>query len=182
MKSVLQDWVQELPLMQQSVLISGIRGPDGIEKFHKLKPLIRFFRRSILISSFEGYPILHPYGEGGGSFTGPSITANMTDENGRLQTEEGFDWVSAMKPVVSDFMDSRDGMPFHYYTHMMHAFEIAGYKHSDPTHRKFWYDVYIRMVHALHLWPETEEQMDRRLGDNKEDWLARSDESATCSD
>jgi hypothetical protein len=27
----------------------------------------------------------------------------------------------------------------------------------------------------MHLWPETEAQMDQRLGDSREGWLARGD-------
>lgn len=71
-KSALQDWVMLLPIMQQSVLMSAIRGPDGIAKKHKCKPLIRWFRRCILLSAFEGIAIDNPYHPGGGSFTGPS--------------------------------------------------------------------------------------------------------------
>jgi hypothetical protein len=38
------------------------------------------------------------------------------------------------------------------------------------------------MVHAFHLFPETEAQMDIRLGDNEKLWQDRSDEAAVCSD
>jgi hypothetical protein len=42
MPAVTQDWVNNLTFMQQSVLLSAIRGPDGFAKFHKAKPLIRW--------------------------------------------------------------------------------------------------------------------------------------------
>jgi hypothetical protein len=79
-------------------------------------------------------------------------------------------------------MDSRDELPAHYTTHFMHAAEILGYKHPDAQIREFWFDVYERLVHALHVWPETEAQMDARLGDNEGDWRARGDKSSSCSD
>lgn len=58
--NALQDWVINLPLMQQSVLISAIRGPDGVAKKHKCKPLVRWFRRCVLVSAFDGAAITDP--------------------------------------------------------------------------------------------------------------------------
>ena len=39
-RPVLQDWLCDLTLMQQSVVISAIRGCDGVPKRHKAKPLV----------------------------------------------------------------------------------------------------------------------------------------------
>jgi hypothetical protein len=71
MSSAVQAWVSQISIMQQSVLLSAIRGPDGVGKFHKCKPLIRWYRRCVLISAFDGCVIDHPFAPGGGSFTGP---------------------------------------------------------------------------------------------------------------
>jgi len=148
--------------MQQSVLLSAIRNADGIPKFHKQKQLLRWYRRCVLKSAFDGKELTSPFEEGGGSFTGP---INDT-----------------LPKVLDDFIDSRDEMSFHYFMHAMHAFEILGYKHPVVSTREFWLEAYTRMVHCCHLWPETEEQMDSRLGDNEEGWKARNDPSSTCSD
>ncbi len=65
---VIQDWAQELPLMQQSVLIAAVRGPDGIKKDHVAKVLCRWLRRSFLLSAFEGSVLETPDEPGGGQF------------------------------------------------------------------------------------------------------------------
>lgn len=163
MTSVLNDWVTELPLMQQSVLLSNIRNSDGIPKFHKQKPLIRWYRRCVLKSAFEGVELTSPFTEGGGSFTGPIK-------------------VGELEKALDDFIDSRDEMSLHYYAHAIHAFAILGYKYPLANVREFWHGAYVRMAHALHLWPENVEQMDLRLGDKKVNWEARNDPSSTCSD
>jgi hypothetical protein len=148
--------------MQQSVLISAIRNSDGVAKFHKQKPLTRWYRRCVLMSAFDQCELHAPGTPGGGSFTGP---------------------VADIDAALDDFIDSRDEMTLHYYAHAMHAFEILGYKHPEKLYtRPFWHNAYLRMVHALHAWPESEEEMDKRLGDGEANWRARNDPSSTCSD
>ena len=61
MRSVLQDWVMNLTFMQQSVLLTSLRAPDGIRKDHPVKVLCRWLRRCILISAFDKRPLLDPY-------------------------------------------------------------------------------------------------------------------------
>lgn len=80
-----------------------------------------------------------------------------------------------MDLVWDTFMAEMDEMPIHFWLHLMHAIEIMGYKHSDEFIRSWWHGKYVRMVESMHVWPETEEQMDRRLGDNRAQWLERSD-------
>lgn len=170
MTAVTLPWTHSLTMMQQSVLLSAIRGPDGIRKHHPCKSLIRWFRRCVLYSAFDGVELPTPYDSGGGSFTGRSIAP--VDAH----------WTVAMIPVVDDFLTARDELPFHYFTHFMHAAEVIGYKHPDKCIREFWKYVYERMVNALHLFPESEDQMDRRLGDDISLWQERSDEASVCSD
>lgn len=161
MTNVLNDWVIELTMMQQSVLLSAVRNADGIEKFHPQKRLLKWYRRCILRSAFDGITLNLANTEGGGSFTGP---------------------VHDLPQALDDFVTARDGMTLHYFAHAMHAFEILGYKHPDPITRQFWNEAYNRMAHAMHLWPETEFEMDSRLGDKQDGWEARNDPAATCSD
>lgn len=162
--SVLQDWVQRLSFMQQSVIIASIRGPDGIEKNHVSKLLIRWLRRCTLYSAFEskmnGKPtsIDDPVKVGGGSFTGPSTA----DEN----------WHRGMANIVAAYLSTIDGVPHHFQLHFMHAAEIIGYKHPDAQIRQWWRVMYCRLANDMHLNPETEEQMDRRLGDFEANWRA----------
>ncbi len=182
-----QDWTHNLTVMQQSVLISAIRGCDGMAKLHKAKPLVRWYRRCILISAFDGKALDDPFAPGGGSFTGP-----LTWANGDLLHGPLFDALPArtrhqgrcdiLQKVSDDFVDSRDEIPAHYLWHFIHAIEIVGYKHPDLQIREFWGDLYVRLVRAFHVYPETEAQLDERLGDNEAGWLRHADESTHCTD
>lgn len=183
MRPATQDWVHTLSIMQQSVLLSAIRGCDGIAKRHKHKPLVKWYRRCVLLSAFDGRALINPFEPGGGSFTGP-IVENLS---GPLFEAMPHDVqhnmrCDALQKACDDFIDSRDELPAHYTTHIMHAAEIIGYKHPDAKMREFWCEFYKRLVHALHLWPETETQLDERLGDSFEGWQARNDISTSCSD
>lgn len=159
MKSVLQDWVQELSFMQQSVLICAIRGEDGKLKHDPAKPIHRYLRRCVLMSAFDGKALWGTHDPGGGSFTGP-MPENMN-------FEQACTW----------FLDARDGMALHYYMHFTHAVEILGYKHPDALVSARWFNFYSRLVNALHLRGELEADLDDRLSDKREGWLKRTDYS-----
>lgn len=163
---VTQDWVHAIPLMQQSVLLGAIRGPDGQPKYTGVKLLLRWYRRCILRSSLDGGCVLtNPSDPRGGSFTGPSLDRDAS----------GPHWVDQMQAHVADYLRQADALPHHWQTHFMHAAQIVGYKHPDPTIAGFWHAVYLRIVFEMHLWPETMEQMDKRLGDDRSGWLSRAD-------
>jgi hypothetical protein len=161
-RSVLQDWVIALTCMQQSVLITAVRGPDGIKKDHPVKVLLRWFRRCVLLSAFTRSVIDDPYAPGGGSFTGPvdnGICTNLDD-------------------AFELYLKSVDELPHHFQLHFMHAAEIIGYKHPNIEIRKWWAGVYYSIVNDAHLYPESMEQMDERLGDNEAAWRAREEVTA----
>jgi hypothetical protein len=173
MTSVLQEWVTDLPMMQQTVLITAVRGPDGLPKYHATKFVLRWYRRCILLSALDGKVLTDPAEPNGGSFTGPSVdTAHY--EGGRYPGAPST-WSEDMDVHVTEYLRSLDEVPHHFQLHLMHAIEIVGYKHPDPGIRRWWHHVYVRLVHDMHLWPETEEQLDQRLGDTREGWLARGD-------
>lgn len=185
-QSVLQPWVHTLSFMQQSVLLSAMRNADGVAKRHPSKALVRWYRRCVVLSAFDGRALTDPFEDGGGSYTGP-LTRNGELLRGALwdclpDDEKERIRAGVLRRTVDAFIDARDEMSLHYFAHAAHAFEIVGYKHPDQIIRAFWHGVYLRMVHALHVWPETAEQMDSRLGDTPEGWEARNDPSSTCSD
>ena len=163
-RSSWQTWVHTLTIMQQSVLASAVRAPDGMRKHHPAKALVRWYRRSVLVSAFDGKALLDPHAEGGGSFTGPT-PSHLSLEN-----------------VLDDFMVARDEMSLHYYAHMMHAAQIVGCYHPSAKVQEFWDKAYHRMVNALHLSPETYMAMARRLSDDPKNWEERADEAASCTD
>ena len=202
---VLQPWVCYLTFMQQSVLITAIRGADTMHKNHVSKKLQRWLRRCVLYSAFDRRILETPYEKGGGSFTGPSydaatgggipirsverskaVPADIYDdrfpdspyvtiidhENYRLINGVWYrsDWQRSMNEILADYMRTLDEVPHHFQLHFIHAAEILGYKHPVLGTRAWWYHAYVDLVNDMHLNPETEEQMDSRLGDNEEAW------------
>jgi len=67
--------------------------------------------------------------------------------------------------VLRDFFANYDELPMHCVMHLAHGAQILGYKHPDPRFREKWIEFYRQLVESLHLTPETEVQMDERLGD-----------------
>lgn len=150
---VLQHWVRCLSFMQQSVLISAIRAPDGLSKTHVAKNLWRWYRRCVVISAFERRVFHSPHEAGGGSFTGP-IKGDLGE-------------------VVASYLREVDDVPHHAHMHLVHAAEIIGYKHPDDRTRIWWYQFYLSAVNDMHLSPETQADLDYRLGDKESQWMER---------
>lgn len=166
MGNVLQTWVDEISFMQQTVLLTAIRGPDGIGKYHPCKYMLRWYRRCVLLSAMDKRTLHDPVEVNGGSFTGPSCEA----ASGAFD-----DWLIPMDKVVGDYLRSLDELPHHFQLHFMHAVQILGYKHPNKDTRGWWAAVYLRLVNDMHLHPESEKEMDRRLGDSRSQWLERND-------
>jgi len=164
---VTQPWTHALPMMQQTVLLTAVRGPDGLPKYGGVKMLLRWYRRCILLSAIDGKVLTDPIEPNGGSFTGPSLTYPAT--------EDCEPWEDLMDQVVSDYLRELDAIPHHFQLHFMHAAQIVGYKHPDDRIRAWWGRVYVRLVHDMHLFPEPEAALDRRLGDSRAGWLERAD-------
>lgn len=169
MSSVIQAWVSGLSMMQQTVLLTAIRGPDGLPKYGAIKMLLRWYRRCVLLSAMDGRVLSNPIDNNGGSFTGPSLQGN----------DELDGWAERMQTHVNQYLRDLDAIPHHFQMHFMHAAEILGYKHPVLETRMFWNGVYLRLVHDMHVWPETEAQLDARLGDSREGWLQRADAATT---
>lgn len=165
---VTQTWTHDLKLMQQTVLLTAIRGPDGIPKYHPVKFLLRWYRRCVLLSAIDKNVWLDPYSRGGGSFTGPSYVVNGTPKQ---------DWEIDMNLIVGDYLRSLDELPHHFQLHFLHAVEIIGYKHPDQRIREWWHTVYLTLVNDMHLNPETEKQLDYRLSDSEKQWRSTNHEA-----
>lgn len=168
MSAVTQAWTHELPMMQQTVLLTAVRGPDGLPKYGAVKMLLRWYRRCVLLSAIDGRTLTNPSESLGGSFTGPSLPGIMTTY-----------WENPMDDVVSEYLRSLDAIPHHFQLHLMHAVEILGYKHPDHKIRLWWGHVYLRLVNDMHLHPETVAELNERLGDSRAGWLKRADPATT---
>lgn len=152
--SVQPEWMTELPLQQQSVLMLAARGPDGIGKGHPCKEVQRCYRATVLMAARYGRMLQ-------GKDRGDSFMS--------LWNFIGTDW----RNTVKDFMHSIDELPHHYLMHLMHGVQILAYKHPDLMSRSRWLLLYMLMVEDMHLSPESEEDMDARLSDwGRQEWDA----------
>lgn len=138
MQSMLRDWVQELPLREQGVLLSGMRGCDVAPKVPLDSP-----ERQLV--SYLRYVVCHPNEE---SEVGAAQGAYM-------QPEPPRDW------TPSEF----GHYPQHWYAHVMHAFQVVGYRHPEGAVRAVAEPIYRRFVHSLHLEPESFKVMVERLSE-----------------
>lgn len=170
---VTQEWVHGLSYMQQTVLLTAVRGPDGLPKYAGVKFLLRWYRRCILVSSLDGGVLDTPYDPRGGSFMGPSGEQ-------RVGPTGLVPWHAFMDEILGDYLRELDGVPHHFQLHLLHSFEIVGYKHPDLQIRTWFSRAYERLVHDMHLWPETEAQLDARLNDTRSGWLARADQATVA--
>lgn len=80
-----------------------------------------------------------------------------------------------MNQHLDQYLRDLDAIPHHFQLHFLHAAEIVGYKHPELRVRAWWFGVYQRLVNEMHLHPETEEELDDRLGDSESGWLKRAD-------
>lgn len=140
--SILQEWVQSLGLRHQGVLVTAIRGCDGMAKEDSTKPIAREMRGLILVpfdqrelSNARGFMVHFP-----------SEEAEKTFEHLR---------------------HSLDHYPVHYLFHLIHAIEIIGYYHPNPQARFEYLRRYRALVTKLHLKPESKRALDWRLNEDR---------------
>jgi hypothetical protein len=108
-KSVLQDWVLDLPgLRHQGVLLGAVRGCDTIPKHGAAKTLSRYLRAAFL-------------------------NAHCGDPRKAVSFIEVCPSEEHMLMTMSKFFDEYDNLPLHYVMHLTHAIQIVGYYH--PTEK-----------------------------------------------
>jgi hypothetical protein len=137
-RSVLQDWVMDLPLMQQATLISGVRGPDGVSKNGLHKEICRYLRYLTL---------------------NPAHDDHLTNPTDKFMSPI----LGSIGAVMADFVNDHDEYPMHWLLHIVHAFEILGYKHPIAEDRARCWRFYSLMADCFHLNTETERAMNHRL-------------------
>lgn len=145
--SVVQHWVLELPLQQQSVLILSLRGPDGADKAHPCKNVVRAYRASILRDAKLGRTL--QLGDPGDEFMS------------LMRFADDFGWAED----VRNYFNRVDGLQHHAIMHLWHGAEILAYKHPVRIFRNNWLQFYTKGCEDFHVNPETVEQMNARLND-----------------
>jgi hypothetical protein len=78
------------------------------------------------------------------------------------------------REAMAAFLSSWDHYPNHYVVHFIHACEIVGYHgpHEFPVFGERFENFYLNACLALHVNPETREQLDARLLADNEKFLA----------
>lgn len=137
--SILHNWVMDLPLRYQGVLLASVRGCDSTPKENSAKPIIRALRYSFMNCADErevGLP-----------------SAFMS--RGWTEQEE------------LSFLRDWDHYPIHFVQHLLHAIEVVGYCHPEIEYKRRYFSLYSRMVTKLHLNTETDEEMKDRLTEDR---------------
>lgn len=129
MRSVLQNWVMELPLREQGTLLTCVRGCDLEPKSWVSTGVANSAGRRL--TAFIRW-----------SFMVPADPREVDSQEGSFM----------MSTPPYPFKPSEFGhLPEHWYAHVMHALEIIGYRHSSIIVRVQAFDMYKKMVHNLHL-------------------------------
>ena len=140
MKSVLQDWVMELPLREQGTLLTCVRGCDLTPKL----PLDSMERQ--LVGALR-YAFMNPHDPREVDFAPGSFFKSTPPK---------------------EFRPSQLGhYPLHWVTHVMHAAEVIAYRHPDEWIRGRWFVIYVDIVRSLHLNVESKEEMIARLSEDR---------------
>ena len=150
-RSVLQDWVMELPLREQGTLLTGIRGCD-------LAP-----KNPVAISERYGCSTGENTPERELSAFLRCCVLTAADER---EIDICGAWFKSTPP--KHWKPSQLGhYPLHWYSHIMHCYEVIGYRHPDKNLRDECFNIYARLVHSLHLNIETKEEMIERLSEDR---------------
>lgn len=144
MNSVLQDWVMQLPLREQGTLLTAVRGCDDEPKLWSATGFSDSPGRRI--TAYIRFCFMNP--------------ADIREVN----IAGAFFQSEPPRP----FKPSEFGhLPQHWYAHVMHALEVIAYRHPNQTIGFEAYELYLAMVHNLHLNVEAFSQMTSRLSEDR---------------
>lgn len=134
----------ELPLREQGTLLTGVRGCDLAPK--PGDPVHFMPERSLV--GFLRWCVMNPH------------DPREVDILGAF--------FQSAPPANSTWKPSQFGhYPQHWYSHLMHCFEVVGYRHPDENTRRVAYSIYVRFVDNMHLRPEPFDAMVNRLGEDR---------------
>jgi len=139
-RSILQDWVMELPLREQGTLLTCVRGCDLTPKLPldgTARHLVAFLRFSFMTAADVREVDAAP-----GCF---------------FRSTPPREWKAS---ELGHF-------PQHWISHVMHASEVVGWRHPDRRIGGQAWGVYETIVRSLHLHPENFEQFVARLSEDR---------------
>jgi len=147
MTSVVKEWVgKHCTWKQQTVLLASFRGCDGLPKHDPSKVFTKKMRSTLLKNA---------------------------DLNSTFMAECAFVLNDLNKEPIDDFFidcssGSMDAYPVHWFLHLLQAAEIVAYKCPEKSIAEYWKYFYLCGIKAMHVNPETEEQLDIRLADKSQ--------------
>jgi hypothetical protein len=143
--SVLQSWVEHLPLRHQGTLLTAVRGCDDEAK--------RWSATGVSYSAGRRLTAFIRW-----CFMNPADPREVDSEEGAF----------FMSTPPYPFKPSEFGhLPQHWYSHVMHALEVIGYCHPEDTVRDEAYILYRAMVRNMHLNVEEFNQFMDRLTEDR---------------
>lgn len=151
MPSVLQGWVQELPLRMQAVLCAAVRGCDDAPK-----PVYNADIRGN--AEHVSTPDRRLQAWLRACILNPANPAELTKPGGFMCSLDEEVERGGFHP------DNFQHYPMHFYAHLMHALEVIGVYHPIRAKALIAESFYIDMVEALHLEVELPGALRRRLG------------------
>jgi len=151
MTCVLQEWVWDLPLREQGVLVLALRGPDGAKKEHGAKNIVRAFRACVMVTGATGQALMPGF--------------NLPDDSFMQMYRIGHVKEEPWHEAVVEFFRAWDEYNVHFLLHLTHAIEVLGYRHPNDLIRLRWYALYIRIINKMHVKPESMLEMIERLKD-----------------
>jgi hypothetical protein len=143
-ESVLHDWVHSLPFQMQAVLLTAIRGADGMPKHDNSKPIVRYLRGVVIKPA--------------GNWLGHNDNDFMWG-----------DW-KLFPEFVINLSKDHDNIPHHFLMHLIHAGEVIAYHHPCAQICTWWMYFYSEMCYSFHMNMETNVQLDLRLNDFGQGW------------
>lgn len=151
MKSVLQDWVMQLPLREQGVILTGVRNCDVSPKH-----LATIVERNGC-STGESTPDRQLTAFLRWCCLNPADPREVDVPGAWFQSKPPCDW----KPSMFGHF------PQHWYSHIMHGFQVVAYRHPHDTIRHQAYTVYKRLVDNMHLETEHFSNYVERLSEDR---------------
>jgi len=131
--TVLQSWLEPIPIRMQSTLILGLRGPDT-HACPEVKKISRWLRS---LTFKPGNP--HNVKE----FMYAELPPRIIEKS----------------PIAKEL----EFCTQHFYSHLMHALEVVAYCHPDQGISKHAFDLFCDMCFLFHLSIEPPRLFEERL-------------------
>lgn len=141
-RSILWGWVEDLGLRHQGVILTAIRGCDGVAKHDVSKPVMRAIRAVTLI---------------------PFDARELSEPKGFMYYEAGYEF----RQAIVAFAKNMDEYPSHFVWHVIHACEVIGYCHGWDYVREDFRFAYGHLIKKFHVNPESKEEMEARLTEDR---------------